>query len=398
MQRSAVFFVLLCGCSGPSQEISDAGVEETYGHKVFPEASVEAGPPPIDCDAGSTPSSTYPAPHPALPLATTGGGPVLATPRFVPIVFAAEDRTADIGAFMKVVGTSSWWSIAAQYGVGPATASDPIVVQETPGAQITDAEVQTWLADKLDGTHPEFGTPDTNAIYMIYYPASTTIYDVALGASCQLFGGYHSETKIGGQKVVYSIIARCPYEAMTSITSHELFEAATDPYISTATAWEGVDDPSETPYSSWYAELGDLCEGAGDVTPDDIGYPVQRMWSNAASAAASDPCQPATTPYFRTAPSASAQVSLAPGDTTTIDLVAFSDRDTGGPWTVKAVGVNYGQKLDKLDVSLCRSSAQNGEHIPLVITRNPAAQNSSSVQITSVLGNVTTTWMLDVGL
>lgn len=330
-----------------------------------------------------------------MPLARTAGGPVLANARFVPIVFEAEDRTKDIGAFMKVAGTSSWWTIAAQYGVGPATASDPIVVAETPAAQITDQQVRTWLADKLDGTHADFGAPDTNAIYVVYYPASTTIYESTLGPSCVMFGGYHSETNIGGKKIVYSVIARCPNDVVTSITSHELFEAATDPYISTATAWEGVDDPSETPYGGFYAELGDLCEGAGNVTPSDIGYPVQRMWSNAASAGAHDPCQPASEPYFRTA-TTTPQVSLAPGATTTVDLVAFSDQPTSGPWTIKITS-SWGQLADRLDLVLCRSSVQNGEHVPLVISRDSAATNESTVQIESILGNVTTSWQLAVG-
>ena len=48
---------------------------------------VEPGPPPVDCDAGSAPSTSYPAPHPAMPLATSSGGPTMATQRFVPIVF-----------------------------------------------------------------------------------------------------------------------------------------------------------------------------------------------------------------------------------------------------------------------------------------------------------------------
>lgn len=386
-----LFFVLLCACSGPSTEVSDAGPDAPYGHKTFPEASVvEAGPPPIDCDAGSTPSSTYPAAHPKLPLAKNQGGPVLASPRFVPIVFEAEDRTSDIGAFMKKVGSSSYWTLAAQYGVGPATASDPIVVNETPPASLTDDDVRAWLADKLDGTHSDFGAPDTNAIYVVYYPAETTIY--SNGPSCFAFWGYHGETKIGGQKIVYSVIARCANAPVTSITSHELFEAATDPYITTATAWEGVDDPTETPYGSFYAELGDLCEGAGDVTPDDIGYPVQRMWSNAASAGAHDPCQPSSGPYFRTA-AMTPTVTLAAGESTTVDLVAFSDQSTDGPWTIKVTS-SWGQLVDKLDLHLCRSSVQNGEHVPLVISRDPASINASPVQIESILGNVSTSWQL----
>ncbi|HEY2367024.1 MAG TPA: hypothetical protein VGH87_11600, partial [Polyangiaceae bacterium] len=120
-----------------------------------------------------------------------------------------------------------------------------------------------------------------------------------------------------------------------------------------------------------------------------------RMWSNSASQGTHDPCQPASEPYFRTATMAS-QFSVAPGTTTTIDLVAFSDQDTLDPWTIKITS-SYGQLQDRLDLTLCRATVQNGEHVPLVISRDPGAINGSSVQIESILGNVTTHWSLDVG-
>jgi hypothetical protein len=319
-----------------------------------------------------------------MPLATTHGGAVLASPRFVPIVFSAEARTSDIATFMKNIAGSTYWGLAAQYGVGPATASDPIVIDETPPAGLMDDDIQAWLATKIT-------TPDPNAIYVIYYPAATTI--MSWGPSCLAFWGYHSETKIAGVKTVYAVIADCG-EPFGPVTSHELFEAATDPYYFTNKAWEGVDDTYEL--YSMNDELGDLCEEANDnVTPSDIGYPVQRMWSNAAAAAGQDPCQPEPAPYFRTVTNVE-QISLAPGASTTVDLVAFSDGDTGGPWTIKVTS-SYNDLADKLDLQLCRASVQNGEHIPLVIQRDAWSTNGSSVQIESNLGNVTTTWRFDVG-
>jgi len=119
------------------------------------------------------------------------------------------------------------------------------------------------------------------------------------------------------------------------------------------------------------------------------------MWSNTASQDAHDPCQPASEPYFRTATQA-ARISLAPGETTTVDLVAFSDQPTQGPWSIKITS-SWGQLQDRLDLTLCRASVQNGEHVPLVISRDPGATNDSTVQIQSILGNVTTGWQLAVG-
>ncbi len=394
MRLAIVFSFSLLACSSGAPAASDAG-PDAYGHKSFDAAAapdVEAGPPPVDCDAGSTPSTSYPAPHPAMPLATSSGGPTMAAPRFVPIVFSAEDRTSDIGAFMKSIAASTYWSsIASQYGIGTPTAKDPIVVNETPASAITDGDIITWLTDKLDGTHADFGAADASSIYVIYYPSTTTIAALS-GTSCGLWGGYHAETKVGATKVVFAVIARCEGEAMSSITAHELFEAASDPYIGTNPAYLSVSDPMEQ--SGWGSEIGDLCESHPNIVPADVGYPVPPIWSNAASAGGHDPCQPSSGAYFRTV-SSQRYVSLAPGDTTTVDLVAFSDADTGGPWTVK-LDANSAPS-DKVDLKLCRTSVQNGETIPLVITRSATALNGATIQITSTLGAQSTYWVFDVG-
>ncbi len=390
-------FALGCGSSS-SQGPADAG-DEAYGHKIF-DSSVpyEAGPPPpktaaFDCDGGTGPSTTYPAPHPKMPLAKSSGGPVMTSPRFVPIVFSAEDRTSDIGAFMNAIAGSTYWtSIATQYGVGAASASSPIVVNETPATSITDAEIVTWLQDKLDGTHADFGSPDTNAIYVVYYPDTTTIHQSILGDSCFSFGGYHYEAKVGSTRIVYAVIARCKGEAMTSITAHEIFEAATDPYFASAPAYQTVDDPTEL--SSWGGEIGDLCEYLPDVVPSDVGYPVPPIWSNSAAAAGHNPCQPTSAPYFRTV-TAATHVAVQPGETAMIDLIAFSDADTG-PWTLGVTG-SWGAPSDRLQLLLCKTTAQNGEHIPLGVFRPETAVNGGSVRIDSTLGNVTTSWSISVG-
>jgi hypothetical protein len=395
-----LFLLFVCGCGSSSEGAADAG-DEAYGHTTFDSAlPYEAGPRPtphktaaFDCDGGSGPTTTYPAPHPKMPLAVSSGGPVMKSPRFVPIVFSAEDRTSDIGAFMKAIAASTYWtSIATQYGVGTPSASSPIVVNETPAASITDSDIIAWLQDKLDGTHADFGAPDANAIYVVYYPDTTIIHQTSLGDSCFSFGGYHYETKVGATPIVYAVIARCKGEAMSSITAHELFEAATDPYFSSAPAYQSVDDPTEL--WSWGGEIGDLCEYLPDVVPSDVGYPVPPIWSNSASTGGRNPCQPSSGPYFRTVTS-STHVHLLPGETAMVDLVAFSDVDTGAPWSVTVTG-NWGPPSDRLQLDLCKSTAQNGEHIPLGIFRSETALNGGNVRIDSTLGNSTTSWSISV--
>ena len=82
---------------------------------------------------------------------------------------------------------------------------------------------------------------------------------------------------------------------ITPSLSHELLEAATDPYVRSAPAYLAVDDR----HALWAqavsgGELGDLCENESPslVVPADLGFPVQRTWSNAGARAGTGPCVP----------------------------------------------------------------------------------------------------------
>ncbi len=398
----AAIAIASMGCSGGPGEIADAGPDVVYGKKPidagFPEAKAA-----FDCNAGNTPSATYPAPHPPLAALTSSGGPVLASPRFVPIVFTGEDRTSDIATFTSRLTTSNYWtSTIAQYGVGAATAVAPIIVDETPPAEIEDADIQTWLQGKLDGTHADFGAPDSSSIYILFYPTATTV-DTPWGSSCQAFDGYHSESKVGATKIVYAVINRCDAMPMSAITAHELFEASTDPFIYSAPAYIRLNDPDD------YAvqEIGDLCEFEPDFMSTELSYLVPPMWSNASLNAGHWPCVPPTasngSPNFRTIADVddwledgtTRGLKLAAGETRTIVLVAFSDQPTD-PWQVSAQA-SYGSWQDQMTLSLCRSTAQNGVLVPLTITRPATSTQNDDVEITSTLNGVTTTYDFLVG-
>ena len=208
---------------------------------------------------------------------------------------------------------------------------------------------------------------------------------------------------VSSTHVVYAVIARCPGESYTSLTSHELFEAATDPYFYTQPAYRGLDDPLVQNGIS--NEVGDLCEGTTPVTPTDVGYPVQRIWSNASSMAGHSPCAPTTDVYFDTVVGAADVVSfdgttmrgvaLAPGQTRTVELIAFSDSATT-PWTV-AASASSAESMDEPALTLCRKSAQNGESIPLTLTRPASSTQGSAVYVTSTLGSVSVQYGFYVG-
>jgi len=79
-----------------------------------------------------------------------------------PVFFGNDDAafTAQIADFYAKVGATDYWKqTTSEYGVGPATTAAPIQLTETMMGTITDGDIQTWLAGKLDGTHPSFQCP-----------------------------------------------------------------------------------------------------------------------------------------------------------------------------------------------------------------------------------------------
>ena len=425
---------------------TDSGGADSSARKDA--ASSDASPPPDGSSLDAAPPID--APYPAFslgaraPQVTNNGAPVLANALFVPIVFTGDGLASEIDAFMSAVGPSDYWStIGSEYGVG-AGASSPLIVEAmSPSANITDAEVQQFLAASI-ATDPRFGAlglsadagvqpsnpnavPPAEAVYVVFYPTGTTISAGALGESCEAFGGYHSSFALGnGAKVAYAVIPRCTSfnglmgeDFVTSATSHELIEAATDPdpYVP---AYQGTDGD----HFVWTLILGDgevadMCAFLPDanVHPSEASltaFLVQRSWSNKGAQAGQDPCVPtAGEPfYFNTLP-LTTQVSfvdqgqsyqtlgtqVAVGQTTTVTLNLASSGSTNGPWTVELE--DYGEAFggsEVLDLKLLgRSSGSNGQTLTLQITALEAASSSLSgiapYFIYSKLGSVSTMWV-----
>src|ERR1700733_7407877 len=274
----------------------------------------------VAADASDT-SVSYPAFTPSDPPQVANlGGVVMASPKIVPVFFAGDDPMilAALTDFTKKVGGTDYWKAAAtEYGVGPATGADPIqlTAADAPPTTIDDSAIQLWLAAKLNGNDPAFGTPDENTIYTIFYPQGVTITlggvqavpdaGVAEGgtdggtdaatppgaqASCQTFGGYHQNIALdaahGGKVVAYAVVPRCPtfggltgIDVLTGAGSHELLEAATDPFPLTTPAFAQVDDA----HLYWESllgggEIGDLCAQSASSFVKFPGLPstVQR--------------------------------------------------------------------------------------------------------------------------
>jgi hypothetical protein len=351
----------------------------------------------LDVDNGMV-STVYPAPHPAPPQVINGGGAVLDSPKLVPVFYPNDPLQSQINDFTDKLGASTYWTAAtAEYGVGSATGQSAVVLTETAPTTIDDNGIQTWLAGKLNGDDMAWPTPDQNTLYILHYPANTTITQSSGGqtlSSCVDFGGYHNSVTLDAAhnslEVAYAVIPRCSnfnglhgIDAVTGAESHEIVEAATDPHPMADTAYGQVDNA----HIYWELALGggetaDLCAQFPGVFTKFSGldYTVQRSWSNASAKAGHDPCvpQPIGEIYFNSAPLVTDSISLSGfamkgvkipvGSSKTIDIDLFSDGDTGGPWDVAVQ--DFSELMGgsaTMGFSLDRSSGQNGEKLHLTI-------------------------------
>lgn len=295
--------------SGPS-EVARADASAP----VVDAAPVDPGPPrcttprpapPEGDDAGAPDAGDagYFARHP-WPTVTRQGGPVLVSPRIVPIAFASDPFADDLDRFTASVGCTEFYRATVnEYGVGDAIASPLVRLDEASPSRITSDEIERWLVRELTQKSPRLERPTKDALYIIYYGSGTEVEQGPGVLSCQAFGGYHTNVVLpDGTPIAYAVVPRCDgmgastLDTTTSAASHEIVEAVTDPYNKENPAYAYVDDA----HASWMFVLGgevsDLCAQRSDAsyTPDGYPYAVQRSWSNRAARRGEDPCVPAS--------------------------------------------------------------------------------------------------------
>lgn len=377
---------LAVACGGSTPDTGDGGDDAGATDDATP---AETGTP----DTGTKVDAGFPGPHPDVPQVQTYGGPVLTAPKVIPIFFPNDPDQAKVEDFLGKIAASPYWGqTTSEYGVGPLSVGTSIVVTDTPPTTINVSQIDAWLVSYLDGTHPEFPPIDTNNIYTVFYPASTTISDPSFGTSCVQFGGYHYSTQgAGGKDVVYAVMPRCSslgsiqgFDALSGGLSHELIEASTDPLSSNpAYAYADVD------HFVWnimpLGEIGDMCAYEPQSYQPLVGsYVVQRVWSNVSAAAGHDPCVPAMSgAYFNAAPVLKDNVTIdyygqkVPtkgiqiplNQSKTIPVQLFSDGPTAD-WTVQAVDSTYGTgNPAELKFSWDKQSGNNGDTLQMTVTR-----------------------------
>jgi len=241
-----------------------------------------------------------------LPTALSVGGPVLASPVVQPVYFSGYGNPEETDAFLSALTTSNYWAtVTSDYGVGPLRALPGYRPTFPLPASLTEKDLPGLLAQALQEGQT-LAMPGNDTVYALFFPTSTTIsyLDVTL---CGVGHpeGYHDEWTAGGTRVPVVIVPGCASSSLdgdlkgvdivTPVLTHELVEAATDPYVNSAPAYRALD----AGHAFWGQALGgsevaDLCENEvpSTVTLPELGHPAARIWSNLAAQADRGPCVP----------------------------------------------------------------------------------------------------------
>ena len=387
----------------PAEDAGSALDGSGAGHdaSASPDAAGSDGGASDGGGADSSPDAALAA-HAPQPQVIDLGGTVLTAPKVQLIVYTEDPLATDADDMVtELTQTTTWQEQTGEYGVGALTKLPTIQIAGTPPATLDDntgnvTPFQQTLIDNTTGATPVWGAADPSTIYAFVLPAATNIESG--GNCCTDFYGYHYEVEVSqGVSIPYAIICDCtspqgdpltPLENVTTTISHELDEAATDPFPSTSAAYVETDNDDIVWSFATGGEVADMCEYNADsnYTPPGSTYMVQRSWSDRAAAAGTDPCVPVPlNPYFDSmavlpdtvtlsyygTPTTTKGVLIPIGSTKTIDVQLFSTAATSGPWTVTAYDLNdYLGGTANTTVSLDQSTGSNGDVLHLTITVN----------------------------
>ncbi len=312
----------------------------------------------------------YPAAHAPFPGMVYGGAPLLTKPEVVTVTFPGDTLAPQLEAFGDNILQSCWWDTVRQgycdssnncIGRGVVPAKAHVELSTAASASYTDAQIQAFIQNEV--ASGDFPPPDAGTIYVIYFPASTSIdYGGALTCSSGVLG-YHGSVTVSGTSTTYAVLPECNFaefgfnsliDELTFDASHEITESATDPFLGGGTGGYRLDFQNRDSFA-WQivftgGEVGDLCEdpiGELQHVPNNWftaqagggSYLTQRMWSAPAATLGGDPCGPigpGDAPYFNVAiASGSGEQVLTVGSSVTFPATAFSSAPLAD-WTLLA--------------------------------------------------------------
>jgi hypothetical protein len=224
------------------------------------------------------------------------GGPVLQNVEVVTVFW--NNKVAfqnEINTFYTDITNSPYFDWLNEYNttggqkIGRGSLKTSVINAKTPtSTTLDDTDIQTELARMIDAK--EVPAPTANTLYAMHFPDGVNI-SLQGQDSCVVFCAYHNTFTHGKDTIVYSIIpdqggacaggcgtAANTLDNMTSVSSHELIEATTDPNIGLVTG-AAIGAPA-----AWYdetnGEIGDICNADQGVVGT---HTVQKEWSNKAN-------------------------------------------------------------------------------------------------------------------
>jgi hypothetical protein len=383
-----------------------AGHELRAGAGVLALAALAAcgGSHAAPADFGSA-STTFPATMPPIPQVVRGSGPVMTGVHVVPMFFPNDPNQATFEAFLDAFAASPYWpQMVGEYAVGGDLTIDASVVLPS---------VPTDMDDYIALMQLELGSADAATLAQTVYLTSFSklqVFDAGFGVSCEAFAGFHTAfaqtsgsavSDAGSGSAVPNIIAALTWGCDSSITeltdvdvstivmTHEMIEAATDPLPNTA--WGDVDAADAAWAEHFGGEVGDMCEGFPRriYRPADLGFFIQRTWSNSEAMAFHDPCVPhipddppffATVPVEDTTDNGVRATNLdIPDGSATVELQFLADGATDADWIVEPIDeATLDGGPPQLELAVDRDSGQNGNLAHLTVTAADGAQKGLS--------------------
>jgi MYXO-CTERM domain-containing protein len=220
-----------------------------------------------------------------------GGGPLLQNVKVFDVFYNTGNTYRDmLTSYYTAITQSAYFDWLLEYnnggykiGRGTFLGYYEDTNSTTTAKTIDDSQIGAYLDGLI--TAGKIPAPDDNTIYQIYFPSNVTI-TLDKSKSCSVFCAYHNgwdhtSTQRGRYSVIPDVTkAPCAggcgsstnqFNNLTSVSSHELIEAVTDPDDNSA--W--VDQ------TTGCGEIGDIC----NAQQGTIGsYTVQKEWSNSQGA------------------------------------------------------------------------------------------------------------------
>ncbi|GAC1353203.1 MAG: hypothetical protein NVSMB1_24210 [Polyangiales bacterium] len=414
--------VSLAACGGKPETgtVLASHPDNRHDEPVGDSGTVADGPPAAPEDSGkpiekNDPSEMYPAFPPDIAQLSNGGGTVLKDPVVVTITWPGEPNATLFEDFGDKIGTSKYWElITKEYGVGPAVSGkdNHVRIATDAPASFSESDLDKLVKDSAsDVATSKWPAPTENTLYVLYLPATSKLLLRGTDACAQGIGGYHASTRVSGMEIAYAILPQCKAgkpARVTSASSHEMGEAATDPHTRGKRAFAGFDD-DHLAWDLWQhfqTENGDACEFYQDSfyteTEADFAFSVQRQWSNKSASSGGAPCVPAPKePYFNVTPLAlepieadlssfggskhtkTKGIHIAVGETRTFDVGFYSDSKTA-PWKLTAVEsqrASGSPQTPSLDAKVDVTEGQNGQKAHVTVTVNKAWKLNAEVLV-----------------